>query len=287
MPLSAPVDGFQLAYDRAGEGPPAVLLHGWPGWRADYRDVVPLLTPHADVVVPDLRGFGESDRHVRPPAEAYSAEAQAAGVLALIEELGLDRPVLVGYDVGSRVARMIAATHPDAIRALVLAPPLQGVGERILSAASQREYWYQPFHNLAIADALLDGRPDAVRVYLAHFWEHWSAPGWSLPTERFDELVALYSRPGAFTASIAWYRSGSGGVATALAERAPDPENRVHVPTTVLWGEHEPLFPLAWSDRLGEFYSDFELEIVEGAGHFTPLEAPAAVAEATVRRLRR
>jgi len=287
MPLSAPTDGFRLAYDRAGDGPPAVLLHGWPGWRADYRDVVPLLAPHADVVVPDLRGFGESDRHDRPPPEAYSAEAQAASVLALIDELGLDRPVLVGYDVGSRIARLIAATRPDAIRALVLAPPLPGVGERILSAGAQREFWYQPFHNLALADELLDGRPDAVRAYLAHFWEHWSAPGWSLPAERFDELVALYARPGAFTSSIAWYRSGSGGVATALAERTPGADDRVRVPTAVLCGEHEPVFPPAWSDRLGEFYADFELEILDGVGHFAPLEAPAAVAEATARLLRR
>ena len=112
MPYGAPIDGFRLAYDRAGAGAPAVLLHGWPGWRADYADVVPLLTPHADVVVPDLRGFGESDRHDRPPQEAYSADAQAASVLGLIDELGLDRPVLVGYDVGSRVARVIATTRP-------------------------------------------------------------------------------------------------------------------------------------------------------------------------------
>jgi pimeloyl-ACP methyl ester carboxylesterase len=287
MPLSAPVDGFRLAYDRTGDGPPAVLLHGWPGWRADYRDVVPLLAPHADVVVPDLRGFGESDRHDRPPKDAYSADAQAASVLGLIEELGLDRPVLVGYDIGSRVARLIATTRPDAIRALVLAPPMPGVGERILSAAAQREFWYQPFHNLTLADELLDGRPDAIRSYLAHFWEHWSAPGWELPADRFDELVAHYARAGAFTASIAWYRSGSGGVATALSERAPATDDRIRVPTTVLWGELEPLLVPAWSDRLDEFFADVELHTLPGIGHFTPLEAPERVAEATVRGLRR
>jgi pimeloyl-ACP methyl ester carboxylesterase len=284
MPRGAPVDGFSLAYDRHGSGPPAVLLHGWPGHRADYRDVVPRLEAHADVVVPDLRGFGASDRHDRPPREAYSAEAQAASVLGLIDELGLDRPVLVGYDVGSRVARMIAATRPDAIRALVLSPPMPGAGERILHSD---EYWYQPFHRLALAEELLDGNEDAVRRYVGHFWDHWSAPGWSLPAERFDEVVALYARPGAFTSSIAWYRSGSGGVATALAERAPAPDDHVATPTTVLWPELEPLFPPAWSDRLGEFYADFDLQPLPGVGHFVPLEAPAEVAEATVRALRR
>ena len=65
------VDGFRLAYDRtgAGRGAPAVLLlHGWPGDRTDYRQVAPLLSASADVVVPDLRGFGESDKHHADPA---------------------------------------------------------------------------------------------------------------------------------------------------------------------------------------------------------------------------
>jgi pimeloyl-ACP methyl ester carboxylesterase len=74
-------------------------------------------------------------------------------------------------------------------------------------------------------------------------------------------------------ASIAWYRSGAGTVATSLAERAPVAAERIAVPTTVLWPEHDPLFPTAWGDRLGAFFSDVRLQILEGAGHFSPLEA--------------
>jgi pimeloyl-ACP methyl ester carboxylesterase len=286
MPLSAPFDGFRLAYDRAGAGPPAVLLHGWPGWRADYRDVVDQLGDHADVVVPDLRGFGGSDRHDRPPREAYSAEAQAESVLGLIRELELNRPVLVGYDIGGRIARVIARDAPASIRALVLSPPLPGAGERILSQDGLREFWYQPFHRLPLAHELIDGDPDAVRAYLGHFWEHWSAPGWALPADRFDELVALYARPGAFAASIAWYRAGSGAVSQSASERPPAPADRIGVPTAVLWGEHEPLFPPAWADRLEQFHADITVQVLAGAGHFAPLEAPAAVADATARALR-
>jgi len=285
--LSAPVDGFRLAYERAGAGPPAVLLHGWPGRRTDYRDVVPLLAEHADVVVPDLRGFGDSDRHDRPPKEAYSADAQAASVVALARELELDRPVLVGYDIGSRIARLIARDAPDAIRALVLSPPVPGAGERILSQDGLREFWYQTFHRLPLSTDLIDGDADAVRAYLGHFWEHWSAPGWTLPADRFDELVALYARPGAFAASIAWYRAGSGAVSQSASERPPARGDRIRVPTTVLWGEHEPLFPPAWADRLGEYHADVTVQVLAGVGHFAPLEAPAAVAEATARALRR
>jgi len=71
------IDGFRLAYDRTGAGPPVLLLHGWPGDRTDYREVVPLLAPGADVIVPDLRGFGESDKHPADPAAQYSAAARA------------------------------------------------------------------------------------------------------------------------------------------------------------------------------------------------------------------
>jgi pimeloyl-ACP methyl ester carboxylesterase len=276
MPLGAPVDGFRLAYDRAGSGPPVVLLHGWPGSRRDYDDVVRLLGDDADVVVPDLRGFGKSEGHGDPAA--YGAEGQAASVLGLIDELGLDQPVLVGYDVGSRVAQTIARARPDAVRALVLSPPLPGVGERILAPEAQREFWYQPFHQLALAEELVDGDPRAVRAYLRHFWEHWSGPGWSLPVDRFDALVDSYARPGAFTASIGWYRAGSGTVAQAQAERAPARAERVAVPTTVLWPAQDPLFPVAWGDRLDEFFTQAELRVLPDAGHFVPLQAPSDVA---------
>jgi pimeloyl-ACP methyl ester carboxylesterase len=286
MPRSRLVDGFALEYDRAGSGPAVVLLHGWPGSRRDQYAVAARLRDHADVVVPDLRGFGGSDRHDRPPAEAYSADAQAASILGLIDELGLERPVLSGYDVGSRVAQAIARLRPDALRAMVLSPPLPGVGERVLTPGAQREFWYQSFHQLALADALLDGDTRAVRAYLRHFWTHWAGPGWSIPDEHFEELVGLYLRPGALRASIAWYRAGSGAVARSLAERVPAPEERVAVPTTVLWGEHEPLFPPAWSDRLGQFFTDLDLRVLPGIGHYAPLEAPDAVAGAITERLR-
>jgi pimeloyl-ACP methyl ester carboxylesterase len=282
---SAPVDGFSLEYDRAGSGPPVVLLHGWPGSRDDWRDVAALLHRDADVVVPDLRGFGGSDRHDRPPADAYSADAQADSVCALIDELDLERPVVAGYDVGSRVAQAVARRLPDDVRALVLAPPMPGVGQRILEPEAQREFWYQPFHRLEVSTALIDGDARAVRAYLEHFWAHWSGPGWAPDPERFDALVERYARPGAFRASIAWYRSGAGTVARALAERPPAPLDRLLVPTTVLWPEHDPLFPVGWADRIDEFFADATVRVLDGVGHFVPLEAPEAVAAAITERL--
>ena len=273
------MDGFELAYDRVGSGPAVVALHGWPGSRRDYREVAARLGGEADLVVPDLRGFGASDRHETTP-DAYAAAGQAASVLGLIDELALERPVLVGYDVGSRVAQTVARERPDAVRALVISPPLPGVGDRVLTADAQREFWYQPFHRLALSTELIDGRRDAVASYLRHFWEHWSGPGWSPAPDELDALVDDYARPGAFAASIGWYRAGAGTLAAALAERTPAREDRLAVPTTVLWPTEDPLFPVAWSDRIDAFLAHARLRVLEGVGHFVPLQAPDEVADA-------
>ena len=282
MRSEAAIDEFRLAYERTGSGPAVLLLHGWPGDRTDYRAVVPLVSRSGDVIVPDLRGFGESDKHPAEPARQYNAAAQARSIAGLIGELGLGQVVLAGYDIGSRIAQAVARDRPDLVRALVIAPPLPGIGDRILSPQAQREFWYQAFHNLGLSAELIDGRPDAVRAYLRHFWSHWSGPAYEPDDEHLDHLVSVYGPPGAFTASIAWYRAGAGSVAASLAEKAPASGDRVAVPTTVLWPEYDPLFPREWSDRIGEFFADARLTWLDGAGHFSPLEAPGEFAAAVV-----
>ncbi|TFV48465.1 alpha/beta hydrolase [Blastococcus sp. TF02A_35] len=277
---SRPVDGFSLAYDRSGDGPPVVLLHGWPGDRTDHRLVVPLLTGVADVVVPDLRGFGGSDRHAVEPEEGYSADAQARSVAGLVDELGLGPVVLAGYDIGSRIAQTVARLFPDRVRALVAAPPMPGAGPRLLDPDVLREFWYQSFHRTGLPAQLLDGDRDAVRSYLQHFWTHWSGPSFTPADGDLDRLADGYARPGAFTASIGWYRVGPGILARGLAEQAPAPADRLATPTHVLWPGHDPLFPPAWADRLEEFFADVTLTPVPDAGHFLPLEAPEVLASA-------
>ncbi len=204
---SLPCDGFQLAYDVLGEGAAVVLLHGWPGTRHDYREVAPLLAGRARVVLPDLRGFGESDKHRLPPKECYSQEAQVRSVLALLDELKIDRAVFGGYDVGSRVVQALARSAPSRVAGLVMTPPQPGAGARLLAPSVQQEFWYQTLHRLELAEELIDGNAAAVRSYLTHFWNHWSGPEFRLDDSWFARLVERYSARGAFVSSIAWYRS--------------------------------------------------------------------------------
>jgi pimeloyl-ACP methyl ester carboxylesterase len=230
-----------------------VLLHGWPGDPEDWSAV------GVDAVVPEL---------------LWRDDVSAATLADYVAELIDDPAVVGGYDIGSRVAQTLARTRPELVKALVLAPPLPGAGDRVLDPDAQREFWYQAFHQLALAEQLIDGDRDAVRAYLKHFWDHWSGPGFALPDDHLERLVDRYAEPDAFTKSIGWYRSGSGMVAQSLAEAAP--ATRIEQPTTVLWPEHDPLFPRAWGDRLDEFFADATITDLPGVGHFSPLEAPAA-----------
>jgi pimeloyl-ACP methyl ester carboxylesterase len=281
MSYGALVDGFELSYDdHPGDGGVVVLLHGWPGDRHDYRAVVPLLAGHRRVVVPDLRGFGETTGPTDAAPTEFGADAQARSVIALIESVA-DGPVVVGgYDVGSRTAQAVARSRPDLLRGMVISPPVPGVGSRILAPDPQQEFWYQSFHRLALAERLLDGSPAAVRDYLEHFWTHWSGPNYVPEPAELDRLAAAYGRPGAFVASINWYRSGSGAVARALGEQTPDPADRIAPSTTLLWPEHDPLFPRAWSDKVDDWFANAQLQFVDGVGHFVPVEAPEVFAAA-------
>ncbi|HEX3733370.1 MAG TPA: alpha/beta hydrolase, partial [Mycobacteriales bacterium] len=203
----------------------------------------------------------------------------ARSLIGLVEDLGTGPVVMAGYDIGSRIAQAVARTRPDLVRALILAPPLPGIGKRILTPNAQHEFWYQSFHQLALCEQLIADEISA-RTYLAHFWNHWSGPGFVLDGSHLDRLAYSYSAPGAFRASIAWYRAGAGSIATSADESPPPAEERIQPSTTVLWPSHDPLFPRAWSDRLDQYFCDFVIRPVSGAGHFAPLEYPQLVADA-------
>ena len=105
-------------------------------------------------------------------------------------------------------------------------------------------------------------------------WAPWAPRARSRRTVYREEVP-----PGAYTASVQWYRAGSGTASLAASETTPAPEDRLHTPAVVLWPEHDPLFPREWSDRIDEFFSRARLRLVDGVGHYAPLEYPAVIAE--------
>ncbi|QCQ17173.1 alpha/beta fold hydrolase [Microbacterium sp. RG1] len=250
--------------------PAVVLLHGWPGLASDYDEVVSRL-PDARCIVPALTGFGTGfDGPLA--AGAASADRHAARLLPTIP---VSSPaVVVGYDIGSRIAQAMLRQAPDRFAGAVLTPGYPGIGARAGAPELADRFWYQHFHRSGLASRLIDGSPDAVRTYLEGIVESWAPGAELIHGERFDRVVRAYSRPGAFEASLAWYRDNIGYSGTGV----------IHTPTTMLWPERDPLFPLQWADELTAWFTDITLQSVD-TGHFVPLEDPASVADAITRHL--
>ena len=279
MERSRPVDGFRLAYERAGSGPPVVLLHGWPGDRSDYEAWCRCSRRTPRSWCRTCAASAASDKHPEPPAEAYSAAAQARSVLGLIDELGLERPVLAGYDIGSRIAQAIARDAPDRVRALVVSPPLPGAGERVLSptrcasSGTRRSISCRWSSRCSTATARRCARTSRTSGATGRARASSPAKSGSIA------LADAYGEPGAMTASIDWYRAGSGTVAH-VAGRDRAGAERVALPTTILWQEHDPLFPRAWSDRLDAFFSRRRVGRARRRRALHAVEAPEAFADA-------
>ena len=225
--------------------------------------MVGLLPADIPTVVPDLLGFGSAfDGPVA--LEDVTAEAHAQRLLD-----ATDGPLVVaGYDIGSRIAQAMARLAPERIAGLVATPAFPAMQRFATAPEMAPHYWYQHFHRLPLSTQLLDGRPEDVRAYLTHIWRTWGARDLTGDDE-FAALVDDYARPGAFTASVAWYSANPSGSQAPIANRA-----------IILWGDQDPLFPVAWAESVPESFTDAELRVLPGAGHFLPLEAPQAFADA-------
>jgi pimeloyl-ACP methyl ester carboxylesterase len=264
-----------LHYIREGQGQPVLLLHGWPGFSYDWRRIVPLLAPFCDVIAPDFRGFGQSPK---PQNTAYTPQHLAADIIALLDELALSKVIVAAHDMGATIAQTLAQTYPERIASLILLnPPYPGIGLRRFDKDVQHEFWYQQFHNMPWAGAVIGSSKENVRLYLSHFYEHWAGKA-AITQDELDTIIDMYSKPGHFEASIAYYKARAAAkTASAITTTAP-----VTIPhrTTVLWGDADPVMRSDWSDRLADYFDQVTVTLLPGIGHFVPAEAPQDVAAA-------
>ena len=269
-----PGDGIEVDALVGGAGPPLLLLHGWPQTRMCWAKVAPALAEQFTVVVPDLRGYGRSDRpEGGGDHAAYSKRAMARDQIATMVALGHDRFAVVGHDRGARVAYRLALDHPQAVTRLAsldvipTADVWAGVGPD-----EAVKMWHWPF--LAQPDALperLIGADPAwfVRYMLRH--QGGDAPHFA--DAGLADYLACAERPGAVHAWCEDYRAGW-GIDRALDEA--DRGRQLAMPLLVLWGEGGSL---AGKDAVALWRP--WAEQVEGAalpcGHFLPEEAPELV----------
>lgn len=275
------VRGFPMHVAEAGDGPPLVLVHGWPEFWATWEPVMQRLEGRFRLIAPDLRGFGESGNPDDGPSDRAGADTHADDVAALMDALGLDSAGFVGHDIGAYVLQRLAIRHPDRVaRLLFFNCPTHGVGTRWRDPAQINEIWYQSFHQMPFAASLVGASRDTCRAYFRHFLQHWSHR-----KDAFDGVlerwVDNFLRPGNLQGGFNWYISQNEGRLATMAGTAPKPPV-IDQPTRVCWGRHDPVLRAAWTDVLPDYFSDLSVGFAEDCGHFVHMEDPdLAAAEIT------
>lgn len=270
---SLALDDVEIAYRTAGAGSELmVLVHGWPQTGRCWRKVVDGLSRRYTVVVPDLRGYGDSGL----ASTGYTKRAAAGDLAALVTHLGHESAVVVGHDRGARVAHRLALDHPDRVAALAL---LDILPTRVVmngfDRASAAGMWHWFFHlQPGLPEILLAGN---VEPYLRHFMGPKVESG-AIDEETFRHYVAAFSDPAHLRATLEDYRAGF-TTDLALDEADHAAGARVRSPLLLLWGAAGGL---ADADVLGiweEHHADppaVRGHAVPG-GHYVPEEAPAEV----------
>ena len=274
---------LNVAIDGPAEAPAVILLHGFPESHRTWRRVAPLLAGRFRLVMPDLRGFGGSDR----PAEVedYRTDRVVADIFALADALGIERFALVGHDWGGAAAWAAAIGGNPRIErlALVNAPHPVLFQKSLIEDAAQRaasQYitaFRAPGFEAVVAamgfEAFFD-KSFAPHVELA-----------SIPAAERAQYIAEWSQPGALTAMLNWYRASPLLVPPPLLG-VPLPDwvlgafPRIGIPVRVIWGMADKALLPVQLDGLERLVDRLEVVRLPGVGHFAPWQAADEVAEA-------
>lgn len=271
---STTVDGGELAYLSAGDGPLILLLHGYPDTARGWLPVIDLLAEAGyRAVAPNLPGYPPSGPS---PTGDYSAAANAETMLGLVGDLGADRFYLCGLDWGYFIAFAMAHLDPNTVAKLAAghAHP-KNVGFTDL-----RVTWHARhavMHQLPPLAATVTRRNDY--AYIDKLYRRWS-PTWDITSADTADIKATLAQPGALDDALAYYRAQlqtellPSGKRTRQLLRQP-----TRVPTLLFRGPHDPMTVDKWfRDSPALFPEGCRVVDVEGTGHFPHREDPSLFA---------
>jgi pimeloyl-ACP methyl ester carboxylesterase len=285
---------LDVAHERSGTpgGWPVVLLHGFPYDPRCYDEVAARLAgAGADVVVPYLRGYGPTRFADSGVMRSGQQAALAHDLAELIDTLGLERPVVGGYDWGGRAACLVAALWPSLVSGLVTA---SGYNVQDIAGAArpappevERRLWYQYYLH---GDRGRDGLREHRTGFARQLWGEWS-PTWRFTDEQFRATAPSFDNPDFVDVVVHSYRHRYGLVpgdpAYRDTERLIARQPTITVPTVVLDPTEDTLLPPSPRERHERHFSSLEDHRRLPVGHNVPQESPDDFAEAVVRLHRR
>jgi 2-hydroxymuconate-semialdehyde hydrolase len=240
--------GGELAYTDDGDGPPVVLLHGFPQSSFVWRDLAPLLAARFRVVVPDLIGMGDSDK---PDDVPLGLVAQATYVREFLDGLEVERYAVIGHSVGGGVAQLLALDG-------------EGVDAMVLMSSTAFDAW-PTVRTREIQRTPPEGRVEqfvhagiraSFRVGMAH------------PDRLSADQVSEYLRPWSGPENVeAFFRFADAMDGTGLAGREHDLA-KIEIPVLIFWGEEDTFYPPSVAERLNEAIPTSTLGLLPGCGHF-------------------
>lgn len=272
--LKVTANGGEFHVVRVGRGRPLLLLHGWPEFWLTWEPVMQRLADRYLLIAPDLRGFGDSSK----PIGAWGAADHAVDMISVLDAIGVGPVGVVGHDVGGAVMQSMARMASDRFTGLFFFDFVYpGIGARMGTPDRLHEIWYQSFHQMGMAPALLSSSREACELYIGYIIRHWCHR-----KDAFDDVMDIFVdnflKPGNLAGGFAYYRAAHAGRIAMMQGQAPALPP-IAIPTCVRWAERDPIFPYAWTDRLGETFSDLDLACLHGVGHFPHREDPDRAAQ--------
>lgn len=262
-----------------GEGELVILLHGFPEFWYSWRHQIPALAQHFKVVVPDLRGYNDSDK----PASGYDLDTLSADICGLIENLGYKRAHLVGHDWGGTIAWHVAQTFPHLLDRLAVlnAPHPQRFLQELLSNVDQvrRSWYWLAFQVPGLPEWLIRQN---LRLFVKNLFQEQAVRKGAFSAKDAAIYQAALAKPGVLAAALSYHRQLLSPQAwlhhlqnPIWATAAIDP---VTVPTLVLWGAEDALLSRKLTEGIDRWVkAPLRLKTIPDCGHWIQQEVPQTV----------
>lgn len=249
------INGKRFHCIQQGNGKNLVLLHGLPGFCYDFRFNANFLSKYFRITIIDFKGFGHSEKRDYP-VEEFKLENQAKEILEILNNLDINDYVLLGHDMGSIVAQLIA--QEIGCKLILINPACKVMRGRWRELI--HEYWYIFFYQTPIAEKIILNN---LKDYIAYILDHWSANHFS--DEEKEEYIKAYSEQYSIQSLVNWYRA-------FIKYFKWEQIKRIKSSTLIIWGTSDPLLSISWIGKLGEEFDNYNVVKVDNAGHWPHVE---------------